>query len=155
VLFLCTHNSARSQIAEGLLRHMYGETYEVFSAGASPTRVNPFAIQAMAELGIDISKQYAKSIDTFRNTPLDYVVYVCHSNPNLACAVCALPSIGSRPERIEATVPAAKHYVHQGFSDPSEVTGRDEDKLAAFRQTRDDIHTWIRSYFADLKMGAS
>ena len=85
VLFLCEHNSARSQMAEGLLRHLYGEKYEVFSAGSNPTQVNPFAIKVMAEIGIDISKQYSKSIEEFRNKEIDLVVSVCRSSPKLMC----------------------------------------------------------------------
>jgi len=142
-------------MAEGLLRHLYGEVYEVFSAGASPTRVNPFAIQAMAEIGIDISKQYSKSIDAFRNVNMDLVVTVCQSSANVACAVCALPSIGDRPAIIDETLPGATHFVHHGFSDPSEIEGSDEDKMAAFRRTRDDITTWIHNYFTDLNLGDS
>lgn len=142
-------------MAEGLLRHLYGEMYEVFSAGASPTRVNPFAIQAMAEIGIDISKQYSKSIDEFRNMNMDLVVTVCQSSAKISCAVCALPSIGDRPTIIDETLPGAKHFVHHGFSDPSEIEGSDEDKMAAFRRTREDITTWIHNYFTDLNLGDS
>ncbi|MCJ7425026.1 arsenate reductase ArsC, partial [Candidatus Bathyarchaeota archaeon] len=80
VLFLCEHNSARSQMAEGLLRHLYGEKYEVFSAGSNPTRVHPLTIKVMAEIGIDISKQTSKSIEEFRNKEIDLVVSVCRSS---------------------------------------------------------------------------
>ena len=86
VLFLCEHNSARSQMAEGLLRHLYGEKYEVFSAGSNPTQVNPFAIKVMAEIGIDISKQTSKSIEEFRNKEIDLVVSVCRSSAKLMCS---------------------------------------------------------------------
>jgi arsenate reductase len=95
VLFLCTHNSARSQLAEGLLRHAYGERYAVFSAGASPTRVNPFAIQAMAEIGIDISSQYSKNIDEFRNKDIDIIVAVCQNSAKVACAFCSLHTMST------------------------------------------------------------
>jgi arsenate reductase len=150
VLFLCTHNSSRSQMAEGLLRHLYGERFEVFSAGASPTHVNPRAIQAMAEIGIDISTQHSKSIDAFRQTDIDVVVSLCRSSPTVTCPVCALPPLGDRPTIITETVPSAKHYVDHGFRDPSEIEGSDEEKMAAFRLTRDDIKQWIPTYFADL-----
>ena len=93
VLFLCEHNSARSQMAEGLLRHLYGEKYEVFSAGSNPTQVNPFAIKVMAEIGIDISKQYSKNIEEFRNKSIDVVVSVCQSSAKLMCSLCSSPIV--------------------------------------------------------------
>lgn len=80
ILFLCTHNSARSQMAEGLLRHFYGDKYEVFSAGTNPTSVHPLAVKAMAEIGIDISKQYSKSIDVFSDVDIALAVSVCRSS---------------------------------------------------------------------------
>jgi arsenate reductase len=151
VLFLCTHNSARSQMAEGLLRHFYGEKYEVFSAGASPTGVNPFAIKVMAEMGIDISKHTSKSIEEFRNRDIDLVVSVCTSSARVACPFCSSPLIGGRPEIVEETLPKAKRYLQHGFSDPSEVEGSDEEKTEAFRRIRDDIKKWILDYFANVK----
>jgi len=155
VLFLCTHNSARSQMAEGLLRHFYGEKYEVFSAGSSPTQVHPFAIKVMAEIGIDISEQASKSIEEFRNKDIDVVVSVCRSSAKVVCPFCSSPIIRDRPEIINMTLPGAKHYLHHGFSDPSEVVGSDEEKIVAFRRTRDDIKKWILDYFADLKTEGS
>jgi arsenate reductase len=155
VLFLCTHNSARSQMAEGLLRYFYGKKYEVFSAGASPTQVNPFAIKVMAEIGIDISKQTSKSIEEFRNKDIDLVVTVCRSSAKVVCPFCSSPIMKGRPEMINETLPGAKHYLHHGFSDPSEVDGSDEEKIAAFRRTRDNIKKWILEYFADLKTEGS
>jgi len=151
VLFLCTHNSARSQMAEGLLRHFYGEKYEVFSAGASPTGVNPFAIKVMAEIGIDLSKHTSKSIEEFRDKDIDLVVSVCTSSARVACPFCSSPLIRGRPEIVEETLRGAKRYVQHGFSDPSEVEGSDEDKTAAFRRTRDDTKKWILDYFASMK----
>ena len=155
VLFLCEHNSARSQISEGLLRHLYGEKYEVFSAGANPTQVNPFAIRVMVEIGIDISKQYSKSIEEFRNKEIDLVVSVCRSSAKLMCSLCSSPIVLGRPEIINTTIPGAKHYLHHGFNDPSEVGGNDEEKTMAFRRTRDDIKQWIIDKFADPKMVSS
>jgi len=152
VLFLCTHNSARSQIAEGLLRHYYGEKYEVFSAGATPTQVNPFAIKAMAEIGIDISKQRSKSIEEFRGQDIDLVVSVCISSATVTCPFCSSPIVGDRPEIIEETLPRARHYLHYPFNDPSEVEGSDEEKIVAFQRTRDDMKKWIFDYFANLKI---
>ena len=152
VLFLCEHNSARSQMAGGLLRHQYGEKYEVFSAGSNPTQVNPFAIKVMNEIGIDISKQTSKSIEQFRNREIDLVVSVCRSSAKLMCSLCSSPIVMGRPEIIRTTIPGAKRYLDHGFNDPSEVEGSDEEKLNAFRRTRDDIKKWIFESFADLKM---
>ena len=149
VLFLCTHNSARSQIAEGLLRHIYGDKYEVYSAGATPTRVNPLAVKVMAEIGIDISGQVSKSVEEFKGRDIDFVVTVCKSTPRLSCPFCSTPGIVGRPTIIKETLPSAKHFIEHGFSDPSEVDG-DEERLASFRATRDAIREWILSYFADL-----
>jgi arsenate reductase len=142
-------------MAEGLLRHLYGEKYEVFSAGSNPTQVNPFAIKVMAEIGIDISKQYSKSIEEFRNKEIDLVVSVCRSSARLMCSLCSSPIVMGRPEIINTTIPGAKHYLHHGFNDPSEVDGNDEDKTMAFRHTRDDIKQWIIENFADLKAEGS
>src|SRR5271157_668329 len=100
VLFLCTHNSARSQIAEGLLRFLYGDKYEVFSAGTSPMQVNPLAIKVMSEIGIDISKQYSKILDVFKDVDIDLVVSVCRSGPKLNCEICASPIVMGKPELI-------------------------------------------------------
>ena len=136
-------------MAEGLLRHFYGEKYEVFSAGSSPTQVHPLAIKVMAEIGIDISKQTSKSIEEFRNKDIDVVASVCRSSAKVICPFCSSPIIKGRPEIINETLPEAKHYVHHGFSDPSELDGSDEEKLAAFRRTRDDIKKWILTYFAE------
>jgi arsenate reductase len=151
VLFLCMHNSARSQMAEGLLRHFYGERYEAFSAGSSPTQVNPIAIKVMAEIGIDISKQTSKSIEEFKNKSIELVVSVCRSSPQVICPFCAVPTLRGRPEIIITALPGAKRYVHHGFSDPSEVDGSCEEKTAAFRRTRDEMKKWIIDYFADPK----
>ena len=150
VLFLCTHNSARSQMAEGLLRHYYGEKYEVFSAGATPTQVNPFAIQVMAEIGIDISQHRSKSIEEFRGRDMDLVVSVCASSAKIACPFCSPPLLGGRPEIIDETLPGAKQYLNHPFNDPSEEEGSNEEKLAVFQRTRDEIKTWIIDYFANL-----
>ena len=151
VLFLCTHNSARSQLAEGLLRHFYGDRYEVFSAGATPTQMNPFAIKVMDELGIDISTQRSKSIEEFRGKDIDLVISVCESSVSVICPFCSSQKVGDRPKIIDETVPGAKRYLHRPFSNPSEVEGNNEEKLAAFHRIRDDIRKWIFDYFADLK----
>ena len=151
VLFLCTHNSARSQMAEGLLRHFYGDRYEVFSAGATPTRVNPFAIKVMDELGIDISKHRSKIIEEFRGKDVDLVVSVCDSSVEVICPFCSSPMVGDRPDIIDETLLGAKRYLHRPFSNPSEVEGRNDEMLGSFRLIRDDIRKWILDYFIDLK----
>ena len=155
VLFLCTHNAARSQMAEGFLRHLYWDKYEAFSAGASPTRVNPLAIRAMSEVGIDISGHRSKSIEEFRGQDFDLVATVCVSTSKLLCPFCSTRplSMGKRevPEAIRTTV-NAKKWIEHGFADPSEVEGGDEEKLTAFRRTRDEIAKWITDYFADLEL---
>ncbi len=142
-------------MAEGLLRNFYGEKYEVFSAGSSPTQVHPLAIKVMAEIGIDISKQTSKSIEEFRNKDIDVVASVCRSSAKVICPFCSSPIISDRPEIINATLPRIKRYIHHSFSDPSEVDESDEEKLAAFRHTRDAIKKWILNYFADLKTESS
>lgn len=133
VLFLCTHNSSRSQMAEGLLRTYGGPRYRVFSAGTHPRQVHPLAIQAMAELGIDISEvagHYAKGIETFASQPpLDLVVTVCDE----AAEECPF-------------FPNARHQEHWGFPDPSAATGTEEERLAVFRQVRDAIAGRIRTF---------
>jgi arsenate reductase len=137
-------------MAEGLLRFLYGEKYEVFSAGANPTSVNPLAIKVMAEIGIDISKQYSKSIEEFRNKEIDLVVTVCTSSLKVTCPFCSSP-LGEKPQIIELTLPKAKHYIHHGFREPS--TGKsEEEQLASFRQVRDEIKKWITNNFAYLKI---
>ena len=122
VLILCTGNSARSQMAEGLLRHDAGDRFDVFSAGTKPTQVRPEAIAVMQELGIDISFQRAKSVDEFTGQDFDYVVTVC-DNAKASC-----PIFGGSAKRI-----------HWSFDDPAAVEGSPEQRLAAFRRTRDEL----------------
>ena len=130
ILFICTHNSARSQIAEALVNELVADRYKAFSAGTEPTRVNPYAITAMAEIGIDISANQAKIVNVFRGKNFDYVVTVC-DHAKEACPF----------------FPGAKQYLHQGFTDPSTFTGSDEEKLSGFRRVRDEIKSWIESTF--------
>ena len=130
VLFVCTHNSARSQMAEGLLRHFHGDGYEAFSAGTHPSRVNPFAVEAMAELGIDLSGHYSKTVESLGDELMDVVVTVCDS----AREACPY-------------VPAKDRFFHHRFEDPSAVEGTDEEKLAAFRRIRDEIRKWLDEEF--------
>jgi arsenate reductase len=138
-------------MAEGLLRHFYGERYEAFSAGSTPTQVNPLAITVMAEIGVDISKQRSKSIEEFRNKDMDLVVSVCSSSARVVCPFCSSPIVGDRPDIIHETLPGARHYLQHGFSDPSEVDGDEKDKVEAFRRTRDEIKKWLLDYFSELK----
>jgi arsenate reductase len=139
-------------MAEGLLRHFYGNEYEVFSAGTNPTQVNPLAIKVMDEIGIDISRQYSKSLENFKEADIDLVVSVCHSSSKINCAICSSPIVMGRPELISSRLPGAKHYFQHPFDDPSEVEGSEEEKIVAFRHTRDEIKEWIIERFADLKI---
>ena len=132
VLILCTHNSARSQMAEGLLRHMAGDRLEVESAGTEATRVHPLAIRAMAELGIDVQGQTSKTLDRFLEDRWDYVVTVCDS-ANERCPI----------------FPGAKHRIHWSFEDPSAAAGTDDERLAVFRRVRDEIAGRLRAWIKD------
>jgi arsenate reductase len=131
VLFLCTHNSARSQMAEGLLRALAGDRFDVASAGTEQTRVNPLAVRAMAELGIDIGGHASKTLDRFVGDRWDYVVTVCDS-ANEACPV----------------FPGATQRVHWSFDDPSRATGTEAQRLVTFRRVRDEIATRLREWLA-------
>ncbi len=122
VLILCTGNSARSQMAEGLLRHIAGDRFDVESAGTIASFVRPQAIAVMAEIGIDISGRRSKCLDEFLGTPFDYVITVC-DNANQSCPV----------------FPGKAVRIHWGFDDPAAVEGTDEEKLATFRRVRDEI----------------
>lgn len=132
VLFLCTHNSSRSQMAEGLLHTLGGSAFEVFSAGTEPRIVHPLAIRAMHEMGIDISTHRAKSLEEFREQPpMDLVITVCDE----AAEACPF-------------FPNARHQVHWGFADPSRVEGNEEERLAAFRHTRELIADRIKQFLS-------
>jgi arsenate reductase (thioredoxin) len=130
VLFICTHNAARSQMAEGLLRSLYRDRYEAYSAGTQPLRVNPYAIKVMAEIGIDISSHHSKSLDVFQGVTFDSVVTVC----NQAKEACPFFRGG-------------KEYIHKDFEDPSQFEGEEGSKLAIFRHVRDKIKDWIKETF--------
>jgi arsenate reductase (thioredoxin) len=122
VLFICTHNSARSQMAEGLLRHMGNDRFDVYSAGTEATFVRPMAIQAMAELGIDISHQQSKTLDRYLGEPFDDVITVCDTAAE-ACPV----------------FPGAVRRRHWSFEDPSKATGSETEQLQVYRKVRDQI----------------
>ena len=128
-MFICTNNSARSQMAEGLLRALYGERYEAYSAGTEPSEVRRHAIGVMAEIGIDISRQRAKSVDEFLDREFDCVVTVCDQ----AKETCPF-------------FPAGKVILHQSFEDPPHLAS-EEEELARFREVRDQIRAWIKQTF--------
>jgi arsenate reductase len=130
ILFICVHNSARSQIAEGLVNTLYGDRFLASSGGTEATRVHPAAIKAMAEIGIDISGHRSKSIDEFTDQPFDYVVMVCDDSQ----ADCPF-------------FPGGKEYIHHAFDDPAACKGTDEDILSCFRRSRDEIRHWIEETF--------
>ncbi len=126
ILFICVHNSARSQIAEGLVNALHGDLYQAVSGGTEATRVHPAAIRAMAEIGIDISGHRSKSIDEFEGERFDYVVMVCDDKQ----ADCPF-------------FPGGKEYIHHAFDDPAACTGTEEEVLACFRRSRDEIRAWV------------
>jgi len=123
VLVLCTGNSARSQMAEGLLRHEGGDRFEVYSAGTKPCRVRPEAIAVMDEIGIDISGHRSKSVDEFVGVDLDFVITVCN-NAYESCPI----------------FPGQTRRLHWPFEDPTAIEGAEADRRAAFRRIRDQIH---------------
>ncbi len=127
VIFVCTHNSARSQMAEGLLRHLAGDRFEVFSAGTQSTRVHPLAIKAMAEKGIDISQHTSDHIDKYMGMEFDYVITVC-DNANETCPY----------------FPTNKVQWHWSFEDPSSSVGSEAKRLAKFREICDQIETCLQ-----------
>jgi len=126
VLFLCTHNSARSQMAEGLLRQLGGDRFEAYSAGTEATHVRPLAVRAMGELGVDIAGQESKTLDRYLGEPFDAVIMVCDQAAE-ACPV----------------FPGAKRRLHWSFPDPSKATGSEEEQLAVYRRVRDAIRDRI------------
>jgi arsenate reductase len=132
ILFLCTHNSARSQMAEGFLRAAAGDRFEAESAGTEKTRVHPLAIRAMREVGVDIGSHQSKTLDGFLNEPWDYVITVCDS-ANESCPI----------------FPRTVRRLHWSFEDPSRATGTEDERLQVFRRIRDDISARIRAWVAE------
>lgn len=128
ILVICTGNSARSQMMEGLLNHFGNRNVQALSAGTQPSTVNPFAIQAMAEIGIDISTHRSKFIDEFKNQTFDVVLTVCDS--------------------AKETCPyfPGKKIIHQSFEDPAALKGTDQEKLQLFRKVRDEEVEWVREF---------
>jgi arsenate reductase len=131
VLFLCTHNSCRSQMAEGLVNADLGDRFQAFSAGTEATAVNPMAARVLAEIGVDISHHRSKTLDEFAGESFDYVVTLCGS----ANEKCPLFFGGVR-------------RIHIGFDDPSRTTGSEEERLADFRRVRDEIRSTLASFLA-------
>jgi arsenate reductase (thioredoxin) len=132
ILFLCTGNSARSQMAEGLMHHFCGDEYEVFSAGVEPKGVHPRAIEAMGEIGIDISQQESKQVDALPVKEFDCIITLCdHAAQN--CPV----------------FPGKGVQLHHGFSDPAVARGSDQDVLEAFRKVRDELKQFILRFNTD------
>jgi arsenate reductase len=129
VLILCTGNSARSQMAEGLLRHDAGDRFEVFSAGVSPSKVRSEAIAVMQELGIDLSGQRSKHVNEFAGESFDYVLTVCDH----AREVCPI-------------FPGKTEMIHHSFVDPAACDGTEEERLALFRKVRDEIRGYLRTF---------
>jgi arsenate reductase len=132
VLILCTGNSARSQMAEGLLRHLgndAGDRFEVESAGTRPSRVRPEAIAVMRELGIDISGQRSKGVEEFAGQRFDYVLTIC-DNARESCPI----------------YPGHANRLHRSFDDPATVEGSEDERLAAFRRVRDQIRDYLRGF---------
>ena len=131
VLILCTGNSARSQMAEGLLREMSGYGYDVASAGVAPSHVRPEAIEAMKEIGIDISSHRSKSVDEFVGQEFDFVITVC-DNANEQCPV----------------FPGKTQRIHWSFEDPAAAEGDVEERLGVFRRVRDEIRGRLEHFIA-------
>jgi arsenate reductase len=131
VLILCTGNSARSQMAEGLLRHDGAELFEVVSAGINPGFVRPEAVEAMREIGIDISSHRSKSIDEFISRPFDYVITVC-DNANQRCPM----------------FPGASRRIHWSIEDPAAIGGDDETRMKAFLLARDELRERLLGFIA-------
>jgi arsenate reductase (thioredoxin) len=130
VLFVCTANAARSQMAEGLLRAKYGDRFEVFSAGTHPSRVSSRAIRVMKEIGIDISHHHSKSLDEISGKTFDLAVTLC----DRATQVCPV-------------ITCAKKTIHHGFPDPHLTLGTEDDLSEGYRRVRNEIGTWIDRTF--------
>lgn len=135
VLFVCTHNSARSQMAEGMLRAWAGDRFEVASAGTEATQVRPEAIRVMAEIGIDIGAQTSKTLDRFLGQPFDWLVTVC-DQAREACP----------------TLPGVRRQGHWSVEDPSSVDGDEAGRIAAFRAARDDLRERVRDFIREAAM---
>ena len=136
VLFLCTRNSARSQMAEGLLRHLAGDHFEAHSASTEATHVRPLAMRAMNEIGVDISGHESKTLERYLGEPFDYVITVC-DDANEACPF----------------FPGAKSRLHWSLPDPSAAKGSEEERLAVFRSVRDQLRDCLQTELVDVRGG--
>jgi arsenate reductase len=134
ILFICTHNSARSQMAEAFLKTLFPERFEVYSAGTQPGKLNPFVVKAMVEVGMDISGNHTKSVDEFKGDKFDLVVTVCDQ----AKETCPY-------------FPGALDYLHRNFEDPSTFTGSEEEIMEKVRRVRDNIKNWVIETFGEYK----
>lgn len=130
VLFICTHNAVRSQMAEAFLNNIYRDRYTSFSAGSDPTQIDPLVTSVMSEIGIDVSNHQSKGLDVFKDSKMDYIVTVC----DLAHESCPY-------------FPGGKLHLHRSFPDPSKFDGKDEDKIKEYRCIRDAIKKWIEEEF--------
>lgn len=131
VLFLCTGNSCRSQMAEGILRKLAGDSFDVFSAGTRPSVVNPLAIKAMQEIGIDISDHRSKSLEEFNGEKFDFVITVC-DRAKESCPI----------------FPNDTQRIHWGFDDPADATGDEEERMKVFRRVRGEISRRLQLFIA-------
>lgn len=132
VLFLCTGNSCRSQMAEGWLRHLAGDRFEVVSAGTHPVGLNPYAVTVMGEAGVDISNHVSERVDPYLNQHFHYAITVC-----------------DRAQESCPVFPGASKMLHWNFDDPVHALGTYEQKLIVFRKTRDEIADRIRRFLAE------
>lgn len=133
VLILCTANSARSQMAEGLLKHICNSKYEINSAGTKVSFIRPEAIKVLQEIGIDISNNRSKSVEEFASEEINFVLTVC-DNAKENCPY----------------FPAKTKLVHQSFEDPAAIEGDEEERLKAFRAVRDEIKDYLENYFVKI-----
>ena len=133
ILILCTGNSARSQMAEGLLKRICQDKFEVYSAGTKPSFVRTEAIKVLAEIGIDISNNRSKSVNEFDGREIEYVLTVCE-NARENCPF----------------FPAKVRLIHHSFNDPAEISGNEETRLTAFRTARDEIKNYLENDFAEI-----
>ena len=131
ILFICTHNSARSQMAEGIINTFYSNKFEAFSAGTKVSEVRHQAIEVMEEMGVDLTNHYSKHMKKFYGIKFDLVITVCDN----AKKVCPI-------------FPGAKKMIHKSFPDPSLATGSEEDKLQIYKKVRDQIYQWIKEELA-------
>lgn len=130
VLFICTHNAVRSQMAEALLNHIYGNRYTAFSAGSDPTQIDPLVISVMSEIGMDVRHHRSKGLDEFKDSGLDYIVTVC-DQAHESCPY----------------FPGGSLRIHKSFPDPSKFQGNREEVIREYRRIRDEIKKWIEKEF--------